>query len=357
MNPTVALTVASLKMYFRNRPALFFSLLMPLLLMGIFGVLNFGQFSRVNVGLVDRAHNSVSERLIEVLSESEIIHLTLGTRAELVQRLVDGGLTFLLVLPEDFGEARRLSMVETLFDGSQPEDAQVADAVVSRILNDLTLEISGTERMFELDRFEVQGRQFNYIDFLVPGIIAMSIMQTGIFSVVFAIVQFRQQGVLRRLRAAPIHPGHFLAGQVITRLIVSILQTLVLLGVGIFLLGLDVRGSILALLLLAIIGGAVFISMGYAISGVAKTEESAAPIANLIALPMFFLSGVFFPREVLPSALESITGFFPLTYLAHGMRQVTADGYSLAQISGDLLGLSIWMFLSFVAATALFRWE
>ena len=357
MNPTVSLTVASLKMYFRNRQALFFSLLMPLLLMGIFGVLNFGQFSRVNVGLVDRAHNSVSERLIEVLSDSEIVHLSLGTRAELVRRLVDGGLTFLLVLPEDFGEAQRLSTVETLFDGSQPEEAQVADAVVSRILNDLTLEISGTERMFELDRYEVQGRQFNYIDFLVPGIIAMSIMQTGIFGVVFAIVQFRQQGVLRRLRAAPIHPGHFLAGQVITRLIVSILQTLVLLGVGIFLLGLDVRGSILALLLLAIIGGAVFISLGYAISGFARTEESAAPIANLIALPMFFLSGVFFPREVLPSALESITAFFPLTYLADGMRQVTADGYSLAQISGDLLGLSVWMFFSFVAATALFKWE
>ena len=126
---------------------------------------------------------------------------------------------------------------------------------------------------------------------------------------------------------------------------------------GIFLLGLDVRGSILSLLLLAIIGGAVFISMGYAISGVARTEESAAPIANLIALPMFFLSGIFFPREVLPSALESITSFFPLTYLAHGMRQVTAEGYSLAQISGDLLGLSVWMFISFVAATALFRWE
>jgi ABC-2 type transport system permease protein len=144
---------------------------------------------------------------------------------------------------------------------------------------------------------------------------------------------------------------------VVTRLTVSVAQTLILLAVGIVLLGIEVQGSYATLILLAIIGGALFISMGYAVSGFARSEESAAPIANLIAMPMMFLSGVFFSRDNLPAFLETVTEYFPLTYLANSMREVTAEGSGLVDIWGDLLGLSVWLVASFILATRVFKWE
>ena len=116
-------------------------------------------------------------------------------------------------------------------------------------------------------------------------------------------------------------------------------------------------GNPMAVLVLALVGGGVFISMGFAISGWAKSEEVAAPIANVIALPMMFLSGVFFPREAMPQVLQSVTDYLPLTYLVESMRNVVIDGASLWSQWGNLTGLAVWLIFSFLVAVRLFRWE
>lgn len=356
MNPTIALTIASLKMFFRNRQALFFSLLLPFLIMSIFGVLRFDAFSSVDLGIVDEARNEASAALMQGLERTGVLDISQGGREDQMKALEDGDLDYVVVLPPDFG-ASTGARVEGYYSAARPQEAQVAGTILARMLDELTFQVTGTQRLFHLSQQEVNARDLGYVDFLVPGVIAMSIMQMGIFSVTFAVVQFRQQGVLRRLRAAPISPGHFLAGQVITRLVVSLLQTAVLLAAGVFLLGVDVRGDILTLGLLAILGGGLFISIGYAVSGFARTEEVAAPVANLIALPMMFMSGVFFPRDSLPGFLEVVTRYFPLTYLADGMRQVTTEGSGLLDVSGDVAGLAVWLLVGFLAAIRMFRWE
>ena len=356
-NPTMALTIASIKMFFRNRQALFFSLFLPFVIMGIFGVLNFGSFSRVRVGVVDEANNGLSRGLVEAMENTGVLEVTEGAEEDQLSALQAGKLDLVVILPRDVGSTERPSKVRGLFNANRPQEAQVGATVLLRVLDDMTFQVTGASRLFELETAEVKSRRLDYVDFLVPGVIAMSIMQMGLFSVTFAIIRYRQQGVLRRLRAAPIRPSHFLAGQVITRLMVSVLQTVVLLGTGVLLLGIEVRGSLAVLILLAIIGGGLFISIGYAVSGFVKSEESAAPIANLIALPMMFLSGVFFSRDNLPAFLETITEYFPLTYLADGMRQVIVEGAGLAQLSGEVLGLCIWLAVSFFIATRVFRWE
>ncbi|MDP6403178.1 MAG: ABC transporter permease [SAR202 cluster bacterium] len=357
MRPTIALTLASLKMFYRNRQAVFFSLFLPFLIMGIFGILNFDSFSDIKVGVVDEAENGLSSDLIQALGNTDVLDVTLGARAEQVEALEEGDLDLLIILPEAIGKPLRPIVIEGLYNANRPQEAEVAETVLARMLDDLTFSITGESRLFRLETQEVKSREFEYVDFLVPGIIAMSIMQIGLFSVTFSVIRYRAQGVLRRLMAAPIHPAHFLAGQVITRLTVSVFQTLVLLVTGIILLGINVHGSYATLILLAIIGGGLFISMGYAISGFARTEESAAPITNLIAMPMMFLSGVFFSRDNLPAFLETVTEYFPLTYLADSMREVTAEGAGLVDIWGDLLGLSVWLVTSFVIATRVFKWE
>ncbi len=357
MRPTIALTLASLKMFYRNRQAVFFSLFLPFLIMVIFGILDFGSFSDIKVGVVDEAENDLSSDLIQALGNTDVLDITKGARAEQVEALEEGDLDLLIILPESLDNPMQPNTIEGLYNANRPQEAQVAETVLTRILDDINFSVSGRPRLLSLETQEVKSREFEYVDFLVPGIIAMAIMQMGLFSVSFAIIRYRVQGVLRRLQAAPIHPRHFLVGQVVTRLTVSVAQTLILLAVGIVLLGIEVQGSYATLILLAIIGGALFISMGYAVSGFARFEESAAPIANLIAMPMMFLSGVFFSRDNLPAFLETVTEYFPLTYLANSMREVTAEGSGLVDIWGDLLGLSVWLVASFILATRVFKWE
>jgi ABC-2 type transport system permease protein len=116
-------------------------------------------------------------------------------------------------------------------------------------------------------------------------------------------------------------------------------------------------GSILVVLALAVLGSIVFLAMGFGVAGWAKNENQAAPVANLIALPMMFLSGSFFPREAMPEFLQTVTRFLPLTYLNDALRAVINDGAGLDVIGTDLIGLAVWAVISFVIATRLFKWE
>ena len=356
-NTAWVLTVATIKMYFRDRAALFWAFALPILIMAIFGVLNFGSFGSVDLGVVDTADNDASRRFLESLEPIEALELSLGVMEQERQALMDGDRDLVMVLPQGFGAGDVAVEVKVLYNEGRPAEVQVGQTIVREALNEMTLEISGTPRLFTMVSEPVTDRNVSYIDFLLPGIVAMSIMQMGLFSVAFGFIQLKRLGVLRRLWATPVHPGSFLFAQVVTRLIVSVLQTLLLIGTAVLFFNANVVGSIVALLALAIIGGAVFLTIGFAVAGWAKNENVAAPVANVIAMPMMFLSGVFFGRDFLPDALRTVTDYLPLTYLADGMRSISADGATLWSQGGNIAGLVVWLVVSFVVASRVLRWE
>ncbi len=357
-NPTWTLTLASLKMWFRDRQALFWSLFLPLMLMVIFGVLNFGSLGRIDLGVIDLADNQQSQGLVAVLESIDAFDITNnGTEASEREALEDGDRDLVVIIPAKFGPSDEPIAIQVLYNEGQARETQVGQAILRQILDELTFSLSDASRLFVIDPQPVDSRNLRFIDFLMPGIVAMAIMQMGLFSVAFAFVQLKKQGILRRLLATPMQPASFLFAQVFTRLMVAILQTLVLIGVAVFFFDVQLVGNILAVLLLALVGGAVFISIGFAISGWAKSEEVAAPIANVIALPMMFLSGVFFPREAMPQVLQGVTDYLPLTYLAEALRSVAIDGATLWSQWLNLTGLVVWLAVSFVLAVRLFRWE
>ena len=357
-NPTFVMTVASIKMWLRDRQALFWNLFLPLMIMGIFGILNFGALGRVKIGVVDLAASDQSQSLVESLDGVEALNvLDGGTLADERLALEDGDRDLVLVLPVGFGVSEPPWNARVLFNEARTTQVQVAQSFIQQEMNDLATTALDAPRLFTLSTEAVESENIEYIDFLLPGIVAMSIMQMGLFSVAFGFVNLKQRGILRRLRATPVNPMSFLFAQVVTRLIVSVLQTLVLVGVAIVAFDVRLAGNFAALILFAVLGGAVFISIGFAVSGWAKNENVAAPLANVVALPMMFLSGVFFGRDAMPEALQSVTGYLPLTYLAEGMRGISAQGLSLASQWTDMVGLLVWLAISFVVASRLFRWE
>ena len=356
-----ALFVASIKMFVRNRAALFFSLLVPLLIMVIFGVLNFGGTTQVSLGFADEAHNQASASLRAALAATDAFEITDGARQEELDAIGAGHRDMVLVVPAGFALKPASDPSQQLVaysNSGKPQQAQVGGLLLNAVVAQVMLSggesggLSGPVVKVQ----ELPGRNLGYIDFLVPGVLAMTVMQLGLFSVSFGFVQLKRTGALRRLFATPTSPAYFLGAQLGSRLLIGLAEVLILLAVGLW-FGLHLVGSVALLLAISVLGSCIFLAMGFAIAGWAKNEDQASPVANLISLPMMFLSGVFFPRDAMPDLLQRITEFLPLTYLSDALRKIANDGAGITDIGGDLLGLAVWAVIAFVVAVRLFSWE
>ncbi|MEP7039961.1 MAG: ABC transporter permease [Chloroflexota bacterium] len=357
-----ALFVASVLMFVRNRAAVFFSLFLPLIIMLIFGVLNFEGTTTIGLGLVDEARNGASEGLIDGLAAFEYIEPTTGSREEQLANLEAGDLDFVLVIPSGFdplpGQVTGLVAYASTAD---PGQAQIRQGLLQQAVGTALFAPTGTPPGGAFGAppvsFEsVQSRDLGYIDFLVPGIVGMTVMQLGLFGVAFGFVHLKRTGALRRLFATPTSPAYFLGAQVASRLIICVVQVAILLGIGIW-FGLQMFGDYLTLGVIVLLAAIIFLAIGFAIAGWAKNEDQAAPVANLISLPMMFLSGVFFPRDAMPDFLANITQFMPLTYVNEALRAVVNHGANLASLGPQLLGMGAWAVITFLIAIRLFKWE
>jgi ABC-2 type transport system permease protein len=352
------LLISSIKAYTRNRSAMFFSLLVPLLIMVIFGLLNLGGNVTERVAVVDEAHNAASQAIVAGLQRISVLKVSQGDEAGERARLQNGDVDLVLILPADlpngFAGAAQPAQVIELTNESKPTDTAVAAGVVQRFFDNLG---SGGRPAIQVAQQPINGRNLTYVDFLVPGIIALSIMQTGIFSVGFALVTMKRTGILRRLMATPMRVTDFMVAQVGTRMIMSAAQVGVLLLVALVAFHYHLVGNILSLLLVAIFGSGIFIGLGFAVAGYAKDEDAVPALANLLALPMMFLSGVFFSRNSEPDWLQHLSGYLPLTYVTDAIRGISTNGVSLWAVRGDLLGIAVWILIAVLLATRLFRWE
>jgi ABC-2 type transport system permease protein len=353
--PLRALTVAAFKAYIRNRNALFWNVLVPLAILGIFALLNFGQV-QVGVGVVDLAHDQVSGTLISDLKKVPAASVDVASDLQAERKKLEQGKLDLVVVLEPT-VAEGAPKVQAYYSQGNAQRSQVALAMINRLLDQASFNAAGVQPKYTLDAHPVQGKTLSYLDFLVPGVIALSIQQTGLFSVAPVFIVLKQRGVIRRLMATPMLIRDFLLSQVATRLVVASIQATLLLTAGIFLFRFHFYGNVLALLAVAVAGGGIFIALGFAISGYAKSEESAGPLTNLVAIPLMFLSGVFFPRSIMPSWLQAITDYSPLTFVSDALRTISLDGASLWAVRWDLLGITTWLVISIAVATRLFRWE
>jgi len=357
-----SLTVASLKMYFRNVTAVFFTMFIPIILVIIFGLLNSGDNSgSIHIALTNNSKTELASKFEDSLKNIKAFKVDEMSQKDARDQLGKGKVDLQVVIPTDFGTVvgtgLKPSTVASYYNQNKPGSGQTAGLIIGQIMSQYNAQITKAPQVFVLKNTGVKTNDLNYIDFLLPGIIAMTIMQLGIFSVAFGFISFKTSGALRRMQATPLHPVNFLAAQSVTRVIIGIAQVLILLGIGIYAFNMHLIGSLFNMLVMALIGTVTFLAFGFGIAGWAKDENQAAPVANLISFPMLFLSGTFFPRESFPEYLKKITDVLPLTYLADGLRRIANEGATLWTVRGDILGLAIWAIIAFIIAVRVFKWE
>ena len=354
-NPLAVLTITAFKMYLRNRQVIFFNLFFPVMIVVIFGLINGNGNVSVSMGVVDNAHNPVSQIVLTQLRQIKAVKLTTGSLDSERAALEKGDRDVVVVLPASLGQGP--VALPAFYNAGKPQESSAALAIMSRFVDEASFQYAHIQPSFTLNAQPVNSRNLSYIDFLVPGVIAMSIMQTGLFSVAFSFVAYKQQGILRRLMATPMRVPDFLMSRIVTYLVMAVVQMAILIVLGLLLYHLHFVGNIAYLIIVGFIGAAIFMAVGFTISGFARDEGAVAAIANLISFPMMFLSGVFFSLSNEPGWLQPITKVLPLTFLANALRSISLDGASLWAVRGELLGLAVWLVIALVLATRLFKWE
>ncbi|MBI4090003.1 MAG: ABC-2 transporter permease [Candidatus Kerfeldbacteria bacterium] len=359
MNTTAKLTSSSIKMFVRNRQAVFFTLFVPIVIMTIFGLLGFDNVPKIDVGVVQEPANQ--HVFSDQLKQISALDVHFGTEDDERARLADGDRAAVLLIPAAVDQRQLTPLspatITVLKNVGKPQEAGTVVSLVRQMLDQATLAAAQAPTLFQLDVQEVNARNLKYIDFLLPGIVALAIMQMAVFSVAFVFVDYKEKGILKRLLATPMKPFQFVSANVITRLLVAVVQAAILIVVGVLVFKAHVIGSYWLLLPSVILGGVMFLGLGFTISGLAKTVEAVPAIANLVVFPMLFLGGTFFPLDIMPTWLQSIVQYLPLTYLSDALRSVMTESASFTAISHDLFWMLGWSAVLVFLANLTFGFE
>src|SRR5262245_47196075 len=238
------------------------------------------------------------------------------------------------------------------FDPTRP-DARVARLEV----DDAVQRAAGRTDPVAVRDDRVHEKGARYIDFLVPGILGLNLMGTGIWSIGFSVVNAHLKKTLKLMIATPMRRADYLLAQILSRFVFLLLEVAVILVFGVFAFGVPVRGSVLTLLFLSLLGALCFAGLGLLTASRAKTLEGASGLMNLVMVPMWLLSGVFFSSERFPKAVQPAIQALPLTGLNDALRAVMLEGQSLAGVSGEVLLLIAWGVGSFAIALRIFHWQ
>ncbi len=196
-----------------------------------------------------------------------------------------------------------------------------------------------------------------YIDFLIPGLLGMNLLGSGIWGVGFSVVQARQRKLLKRYLATPMRRSHYLLSFILSRLVFLIVEVVALVGFGWLLFGVAVRGSFASLAGLTVLGSFAFAGLGLLVASRAKTIEGVSGLMNLVMLPMWILSGTFFSYSRFPNAMIPFVKALPLTALNDALRAVMIDGAAVTALGTPIVIVVAWGAVSFVVALRIFRWR
>ena len=238
------------------------------------------------------------------------------------------------------------------FDPTSP-DGRTA----RREADDALQAAAGRRNMVPAGDEYVHEQGARYIDFLIPGLLGMNLMGTGMWGMGFTIANARMKKLLKRLIATPMRKSQYVLSQFLSRLIFLIVEVTVLVAFGWLVFGVKVNGSIAVLALLCIIGGYAFSGLGLLTASRARTLEGVSGLMNLIMMPMWLCSGVFFSYERFPDSVKPFIRALPLTMLNDALRAVMNDAAPLTKVMPHLAFLAVWGIVTFMVGLKIFRWQ
>jgi ABC-2 type transport system permease protein len=355
--PQLHLAKVFLKIFLRDRQSIFFSLFFPIIFMTVFGFVNSDEIEPIPIGIVNNSPNSVAIDFIQELIDNPVFTVTVGFEDRLRPQLEEGEQTLVLIIPSSFDVNYAGTQLTLLVDASQVRQLGLIMPVLEESLIEIEREIREIEPLFELIVEDVQARSQSYLDFLLPGLLAFTLMQLSIAGSGFNIVEYRRKGILKRLFVTPIQPKDFIAAIVMARMSIVLIQLSVLIAFALFVLDVRIVGNLANFYFIIILATFIFLCLGFCLGSIAKTQQAVMAVGNIVIFPQIFLSGIFYPIESMPELIQPIAYVLPLSFVSTAMREIAINGASLLAILPSLAGIGVWFVIAFILATRLFVWK
>jgi ABC-2 type transport system permease protein len=365
MQALLALTLANIRSYMRDRAALFWTLAFPLIFIFMFGFIfqGGGGGANVTLGWVDEDGGSgQAAALREAFTGQDGVELVEAGRDAALEQMRDGDVDAVIVVPSGYGAGFEAASagsggptsVIVYTDPSQSNTVASVYQVVGAVLG--VVNLGGRPPLVVPAAETLQTENLNFISYFVPSMLGLSVMQVGIFAAI-PLVADREKLILKRLAATPLRRWQLVGSNVLMRLLIALVQSVIIVAVGVLFFDVAITGPWPLTVFFVSLGAVAFLALGYVIASFAKTEDAANGMTSVVQFPMMFLSGTFFPIEAMPAPLQTVARLIPLTYLADALRQVMVDGSAFAPLYVCAAVLAGWLVVCFFIASRKFRWQ
>lgn len=332
------LTSARFRLFLREPEALFWVFIFPILLAVGLGI----AFRNRPPDVLPVA--ATTPQLTQALAADPGLRATTMDLASGTHALAVGNIQLLAV--------RTAQGVDYKFDDTNP------DGRLARLLADRDLQsAAGRHDAIAASNQLIHEVGARYIDFVVPGLLGMNLMGSAIWGIVFAVVEARQKKLLKRLVASPMPRWQYLASFLLSRILLLVIEVVVFLAFARLAFGVPFRGSLAQLAFLCLLTSLVFAALGLLIASRARTMEAASGLMNLVMLPMWILSGVFFSASRFPAVIQPFVRALPLTAAIDAMRANMLQGIGLAHLTAPVAILLAWLVVPFAVSLRIFRWR
>ncbi|MFW6264892.1 MAG: ABC transporter permease [Bacillota bacterium] len=357
-----AMFLANVKEYTRDKSAIFWFLIFPLIFVFIFGWVFSGSFeTSFNISFLLHSESEFSNRMIEEIKavDSFNVYIAEDEGEKEFEALKKGERHLLIeipeISPETFLNGDEVD-IQVFYDASNQQMSQVVLSAIREIFTEAERQITSSPRIFNIEASSVQTEGMSDFDYILPGILAMALMQLGLFGSV-QFLSLREKKIIRGLGVTPLSRGAILSSEVLLRLILGLIQSIIIIGIAILVFDISLASNIFKVFSVVLLGSLTFISLGYLLISFVKTVEAGEGLMQTVQFPMMFLSGVFFPYELMPSFIQPIVKILPLTYLGDALRQVMLGFPGPRSLQNNIIVLLIWLLITSLLSVKFWKWN
>lgn len=362
--PVKVFAKVAIRRAFRDKTALFFIFMFPLIFLFVFGGI-FGKASNVSfkVGLINESDSTFSKQFTDQLGKNDVFKIdsTAVTLDQAREKMGRGQLDAAIVLPKGFGDTgvqqRPGGQAVVYYTQNSDQAARTLTSVLDSVFQGINKQLVKADVPFSVTTKQLNDSSLSPFDYTFAGLLGFSIIGLGIFGPVNVFPELKKNGVLRRLHTTPLRVWQYFLANVVSQSVIGLVSTALMFAVAILVFDLKLVGNVFELVPFIIVSIAMILGIGLALGGWAKNERQSAPLANIVVFPMMFLSGTFFPRFLMPDWLQQVSNFLPLTPVIDGVRLIATEGKHLIDLGPQLGLMAAWIIVIYFIAFRVFRWE
>jgi ABC-2 type transport system permease protein len=392
MKAIATFSITMLKRFLRDPVYLFFMLVLPLIFLFIFGTV-FGGNDNVNfdIAVINKSDSEFAKTFVESFEGEDNTAFTVNKELTNLdsakEKMLRGEISSIIELPAGFGEvdmskcdftkiapdaprtpetlaqmgcaatALPAGEVQVYYDEGNPQAGQTVASIVNGILDEINAKMLGAEPPLGVKSISTGQAGMNQFDYTFAGLFAFTLMSMSVYGLSNQLPSEKKTGALRRIKATPFRPWQLIISLALVYATLTAISAAVMVGVGVVAFDWHIKGSVILFAGFSLLSVLAISGFGMLIAGAARNENQAAMASQLVAFPMMFLSGVFFPLYIMPSWMQAISNFIPLTPVAEGIRFITTENAGLIEVLPQLGLIGLWGVVAYFLAFRLFRWE